>query len=911
MGKSRLLAELGRAARELGVPTLRARGGELEVGFRYGVARQLLEPRVSGADPLERAELLATAGAAAPLLAGSPTQINGNGGAGDPADAALNGMWRLVRRLVGDRIGLITVDDLHWVDRPSLELLIYLSQRLEDLPVVIVCTRTSGETGPHADLANRLEAGALARVERLAPLSAAGIEAMARDEGFGGASAGFVEAVARASGGVPYLAKALLASVRGNRLEDPAPERLLTLGSDSVWRATALRLERLPAGARELAEAAAVLGDGATQSRAARVAGLDDLTALEVADALRSAEMFEPGGPRLRFRHPIVRASVYSALVPRARAGAHVRAARALADEGAPPERTAEHLLQAQRLGEPWALEALQQAGRAALAVGRVQSGIAYLRRALDEDPDAGERSELLAELGDAEAATGDPAGATRLALAAEGAQSGAERAHTLQRLGGALWLLGHDAAATEAFERALDHAEAEDDHPQAARLRAGLLLAARFDSELRERTIERLAPSLREPGFGRRREPATMASVAFERALAGRRSTSVAELAERALEGVLAELDAVPGPECYAACCSLLWADSLATAEIALTMALESARRRGNSPAAATISRFRAWTVFQRGRIAHAAADALEASGAEGDGPSTAIPGAATILAEIDMEQGRLDEAGLVLHDPSQQTTWEDGPRHAFHLAARGRLHHLRGEHDAAVEDLLEGGRRLDSLGVHNPAVLPWRSRAAIAAARAGERARAMSLAAEEVSLARTFGAARPLGVALRAAALVGPAEERLAGLREAVEVLERSPAALDRARALIDLGTELRRTGRRRDARESLKAGLDLAQRCEASMLEARGRQELTAAGARLRRHRLSGSEALTPRERQVAQLAARGVPNRDIAQRLFITPKTVEWHLGNAYRKLELHSRGSLIGALGGSEPLEQTV
>ena len=141
-------------------------------------------------------------------------------------------------------------------------------------------------------------------------------------------------------------------------------------------------------------------------------------------------------------------------------------------------------------------------------------------------------------------------------------------------------------------------------------------------------------------------------------------------------------------------------------------------------------------------------------------------------------------------------------------------------------------------------------------------------------------------------------------------MEVLERSPGALDRARALIDLGTELRRTGRRRDARESLKAGLDLAQRCEASMLEARGREELTAAGARLRRQRLSGSEALTPRERQVAQLAARGVPNRDIAQRLFITPKTVEWHLGNAYRKLELHSRGSLIGALGGSEPLEQT-
>jgi DNA-binding CsgD family transcriptional regulator len=184
------------------------------------------------------------------------------------------------------------------------------------------------------------------------------------------------------------------------------------------------------------------------------------------------------------------------------------------------------------------------------------------------------------------------------------------------------------------------------------------------------------------------------------------------------------------------------------------------------------------------------------------------------------------------------------------------------------------------------------------------------MTLAGEEVSLARTFGAPGPLGVALRATALVGPAGERLERLREAVRCLERSHAALDRGRALVELGAELRRVGRRREAREALRGGMDLAQRCEATRLETRASEELTAAGARPRRQRLSGSEALTPRERQVAQLAARGVRNRDIAQRLFITPKTVEWHLGNAYRKLELHSRGSLIGALGESDPLERS-
>ena len=267
-----------------------------------------------------------------------------------------------------------------------------------------------------------------------------------------------------------------------------------------------------------------MLGPDATRARAAEVAELDHFTGLEAVDTLRRAEILAPG-PEVRFRHGVVRASIYDGLAPRSRAGAHVRAARALAEAGASAERTAEHLLQAQRLGEPWALDVLQVAGRSALAAGRVRSGIAYLRRALDEDPAAGARSELLAELGEAEAASGDPAGAARLALAAEDALSGGERARTLERLAGALWLLGQDATAAQAFEEALDLAEASGDDAQADRLRAGLLLTARFDPELRVRTIERLAPSLREPGFGRERSPALLASVAFERALAGRRA--------------------------------------------------------------------------------------------------------------------------------------------------------------------------------------------------------------------------------------------------------------------------------------------------------------------------------------------------------------------------------------------------
>jgi DNA-binding CsgD family transcriptional regulator len=907
IGKSRLLAELSRSAQALGACTLRARGGELEVGFALGVARELFEPRLAAAEPSERDELLAAAGPAARPLTGADTDSPSNGN----VDATLHGAWRLVRRLVARGPLLIAVDDLQWVDRQSLELLVYIAQRLEDLPVLIACTRTSGQPGPHASLADRLESGPLARTRVLAPLSRAGVEALAAEEGFREPAPGFLDALMEAAGGVPFLTRALLAAARAEGFEGrEAAERVAALGSEPVGRATALRLERLPECARALASAAAVLGPEATPARAAAVAGLDRCAALEAADTLRRAELLDASHTALRYRHGLVRQSVLHGLAPGVRAQTHLQAARVLAADGCDAERTAEHLLAAQRLGEPWAFQALRDAGRSALAAGRRESGVLFLRRALEEDPDGPERAELLAELGEAEAAGGDPAGAARLALVA-GADPGEARAQTLERLGATLWLLGRDAAAAEAFERGLRQTETDGDDPQAARLRAGLHLAGRLNPTLHEQTLERVSPALREPGFGRPREPAILASIAFERALAGRRGTRVAELAERALEaGDLGEPDALPGPDCYAACCALIWADSLSAAEIALTMALEAARRRGHAAATATAFRFRAWAVLQRGRLDHAAADALEASEGDGSEPCTAVPGATTMLAEIDMEQGRLDEAGLLLDDPSHRTGWDDGPAHAFHLGARGRLRHLRGDHAGALEDLLEAGRRLETLGVHNPAVLAWRSRAAVAAAAAGDRLRARTLAAEELALAKAFGAGRALGVAQRAAALVGEPGGRLDGLREAVATLDRSPGALDRARARIDLGAELRRAGRRRESRDCLRGGLDLAQRCEAWALASRGHEELMVSGARPRRERVSGSEALTPRERQVAQLAARGVRNREIAQRLFITPKTVEWHLGNAYRKLELHSRGSLVGALGGANQGEQT-
>jgi DNA-binding CsgD family transcriptional regulator len=176
------------------------------------------------------------------------------------------------------------------------------------------------------------------------------------------------------------------------------------------------------------------------------------------------------------------------------------------------------------------------------------------------------------------------------------------------------------------------------------------------------------------------------------------------------------------------------------------------------------------------------------------------------------------------------------------------------------------------------------------------GDEAR--ELADEEIELARRAGTPRALGMALRVAGLVR-GDRRL--LEEAVATLERGPSPLEAARARISLGAMLRRRGECETARDQLRQALDEADRAGALPLAEEAREELVATGARPRRPRLSGRDALTASELRVASRAAQGHTNREIAQFLFVTVKTVETHLRSAYRKLGIASRGELASAL----------
>ncbi len=255
-------------------------------------------------------------------------------------------------------------------------------------------------------------------------------------------------------------------------------------------------------------------------------------------------------------------------------------------------------------------------------------------------------------------------------------------------------------------------------------------------------------------------------------------------------------------------------------------------------------------------------------------------------VLAEALLERGALSAAGELLASvPAQVATPTAASAHALFALGRVRLEEARTSE--AVAALRAAGQRAI---VDNPNALPWRSTLGLALATAEPDA-ARALAAEELELARRLGQPRAVGVALRACGLLRGGTDGIALLAEAAEVLRTSPARLELARVLYDLGAAQRRAGQRSAAREPLREALSLAQDCGASLLAGRVDEELAATGVHLRRDRLTGPEALTPSERRVAELAASGLTNREISQALFITVKTVGTHLGHIYDKLDL--------------------
>ena len=899
IGKTALMAEAKSRGNEAGMRVLSGRGSELERSFSFGVVRQLFEPLLVSLSEEERADALAGAAALAePLF--NPEQLDVETGA-DSSLATLHGLYWLSANLAARRPLLLAIDDLHWCDLPSLRWLAYLLPRMEGLALSVLAGLRPAEAGEDPGLLDQIVADPLATVIRPAPLSLEGTVQLLRESLSPTADDAFCAACHEETGGNPLLLRELVhaIAVEGVVPTEGNVPRLRELEARAGSRAVSLRLAWLPAEATALAKAVAVLGDDADPRQAAELAELDERAASEAVAALVRVDVLRSQRP-LGFVHPLIRAAVYDSLTQLEREGGHERAAALLTAAGAEPERVASQLLRSPPAGRQESVATLREAARHASTRGASESAVAYLRRALDEPPDAAERADLLVELGSAETRISGEAAVEHLQAARELIDDPLKKAEIALLLGRQLYLLRgeeSDAVLTQAL------ADLDGADPELERLlQAGLITNDLFAPALQDHALQLLEP-VREGSaaetFGER---VLLSLLAHYDARTGKPAAEVVPVARRALgEGVLVR-DDVSGTFFIPPVTVLAMAD-LDEALVIFEDALAEARRRGSTLAFAAAKVFRLLVLVWRGDLLEAESEAREALAlGRAWGPTARFYGhASAFLADALMEQGRLDDATAALATIAFRESRLDSERVLFLRDSSARLRILRGDPAGGAEQLLEAGRAFDDVGSVNPAFIAWRSPAALALLQLGREDEARQLAAEEVEHARNWGAPRALAGALRVAGLLEGSERGVALLEEAVGVVESSPAKLEHAKSRTELGAALRRANRRAEAREHLRQAVELATICGATAVVERAERELLATGARPRRVALSGVASLTPSERRIAEMAAEGPTNREIAQTLFITQRTVEVHLTSIYRKLAITSRSQLAAAL----------
>lgn len=892
IGKTALLAraQAGAAAAEMLV--LSARGIEIEIRYPFGLVRQCLEPPLRGAQRRDRERLFAGAARlAAPIVTDAP---------GDSPTASfgvLHGLYWLVANLAERRPLLIAIDDAHWGDEPSLRFIVHLRARIESLAAALIVTtrpaRTAADSpGPFVDLlADR-------RGELVTP-APLGEQAVADLLGRGGSEIvdeGFARACRHASGGNPFLLTELERSLREEHIPFTAAgaARVGEVNPPHVARAVRARLGRLRPDAQALARGAVVLGDGSPLELVTALAEIDRPAAAAAADELADAGLVEPGRV-MRFRHPLLRSAIAGSLTLAENEAYHRAAAQLLRTRRAAPERIAVHLLATTPTGDPADLETLVAAAARAVDRGAPEGAVPLLERALEEPLGDEVRAELLLELGRAQLACGE-------------------------------------------FDAAVDHLDAVVRSTGDVVLRARALVpllqnvSVRNSDEFRSQLalvpqiLEEIAPRDRElwlrlhayplirPDMGVAVDPAqmdTLASLAgdtpgeavalahsiFRRIKLGVSADEVAEMAERAARHVDALIEDGSSAIAFSAVIlGLRWSDRLDLAERLLDRAIAVARRRGSMLDFANSLDLRSEVNIRRGLLREAEADAR-------DSLATAIQkswlfarGVKPLLQSL-AGQGRTREAQDIVEREFGDVPLPNVPPMIGLMFARAEVLAAGGRHVEALHAYDDAVTRGHRWGGASPSQIGDILIAARSHRALGDDESARARIAEADALARRWKTPGAAGEVLHANAMLATGSDQLDVLHEAVALLERAPARLQLAHALVDMGAALRRAGHRRDARDPLRNGFEVAHDCGAEPLVARARHELAATGVRLRRERLTGAQSLTPSERRIAEMVVNGGSNADIAQALFVTVKTVEMHLTNIYRKLGVDGRSDL--------------
>jgi len=898
IGKSVLLTGASEHAAEAGMRVLSARGGELERDFGYGLVRQLFDAPLARMDCEERERVLSgAAGLAAPALS-----LPGIG-AGRPGDAGsvLHGLYWLTANLAAERPLLLAIDDTHWTDGASIAFLSYLARRVEGLALVIVYATRVGEGSSDA-LPATADPGTVQTALRLAELSE-----RATDELIGRflgseSSPQFGHACHVATGGNPFLLQELLRALQADHIapDERSCARVAQIAPETVSRAILARLRRLGDSASRLAFATAVLGKSAELRHAAALAQLDHAAAGAAADALTAAAILGDGRP-LQFIHPIVRTTVYGEIPRAQRAASHKRAALLLGEDSVAAAELAPHLLACEPAGDPEVVRCLRAAADEVGDRGAPEASCAYLLRALAEPPAPEDRSNVVYELGSAALMVGRPEAVGWLREAMEGAVDAQLYAKAALNFVVAHAIRGHVVEGLDLLASAVAKVTDEGDAEGALRLEGLYLCTAQLDPTTTKPVRERLARYDGQLTGSTPGERLLLASIAFDAAHRPQPATRAAHLAELALSdgaGMLAQHQ--HSANFPFAVWALFYADELARAEQLYTLQVEYSRETGSLLGLAIGSGCRCHVRLRMGRIADAEAEARSTLEATAQAWPMGRP--MLIACVLDAMSERADPAEchafLDEHGIAEDMAAESMANRL--LYSRGHLRLAVGDPQGALRDFEQIRGREQQAGMET-AAMPTRASAALAHGQLGEHERATALASEELELARVWGTPSALSFALRTAGIVTGGDAGLELLREAAAVVDTSPARYERARSLTEYGAALRRAGHRREAREPLREALELADRCGALRTARRAREELLATGARPRRAARSGADSLTPSERRVCRLATEGLSNREIAQALFVTVRTVEGHLTQAYMKLDIASREQLAAAL----------
>ncbi len=885
IGKSSLLDAARAAAPGHGLAVAAARGSDLETAYAWGIVRQLLEPRLRGMPADSRRRVLDGAAALAePVVLPGP---DGGAPAADTSFGVLHGLYWLVANLAAGRPQLLVVDDLQWADAASIRFIAFLTNRVAELPVLLLAAQRPGS----APLAT-------AGVRTLAPLSAGGTAAVLAEADGDGVPAGLVAACHDATGGNPLLVRRLAAELPRDGDGTAHAELVARVGPDALAGVVGATIARLGEEPARLARAVAVL-DRAPLAMAARLAEVEDGETL--AERLVRAGILRDARP-LEFAHALVRDAVLTGMTAGERARGHAAAAELLRAAGAPAEAVASHLLHTEPRGDAAACAVLMEAGRRALASGASAEAAASLARALAEPPSAEERPRLLLDLARAEHGTGASA-LGRIAEAFAVAHDPTTRADAVLALAWAGGPGEQRPAETIAMVEAALAGVAGRDRERELRLESLRMSAAFMSPEMMMEIVgsaERFADL---PGdtLG---ECELLLHVSLHRFVGGRRAADVVEPLERirTSRAVLVVMgpDALPLPFLVG---QLYKTDRLDQAAELVEWQLAESARVGSVPGFVLGSVWRAWIRLRRGDATAAEADARAAY----DLVSDVVwhrHFAAAALVDVLVDRGGYDEAEAVLRDVMPKGEMLPDVASELLLSTRSHLKASTGEAQGALDDQLSSRLAYGGFTEPDPNFSGWLRHARMLHAT-GEVEAAERDGDAALAYARRWGTPGYLGQALVVAGLVRGGEEGLGMLREAVAELERSPARRELMLALIELGGALRRAGERAAAREPLRRALELADAGGMVAAGERAREELRVTGARVTRPALSGLGSLTPSERRIVDLAAAGRSNPEIAQALFVTVKTVEMHLGHAYRKLGVRSRRDLAGIVGEPE------